>query len=198
MISKEELEEQYKKNTDSELAKIYKVSSQTIRRWRKNYNINGKKRESKLKYKKEDLIEAVKNSFTVVNVIKLLKLKQTSYNHRHISERIKFFNIDTSHFTGKRHNIGKVSNNKKTWEEVLVLNHENSKRIRSKLLRRCLKEYGKKEKCKCGITNEWNGKFIQLEINHINEKSYDNRPSNLEFICPNCHSQKTYKKIWCL
>jgi 5-methylcytosine-specific restriction endonuclease McrA len=45
----------------------------------------------------------------------------------------------------------------------------------------------------CNIT-DWNGKPILLEVNHIDGKAYNNIIENLEFLCPNCHSQTdTYK-----
>jgi hypothetical protein len=40
----------------------------------------------------------------------------------------------------------------------------------------------------CGI-NEWNGKPITLELEHIDGNNQNNERSNLECICPNCHSQ---------
>jgi hypothetical protein len=45
----------------------------------------------------------------------------------------------------------------------------------------------------CGI-DEWNGKSISLEIDHIDGIHTNNSPNNLRIICPNCHSQTdTYK-----
>lgn len=41
---------------------------------------------------------------------------------------------------------------------------------------------------KCKIS-EWVGKEISLELHHKNGDRYDNRIINLEFLCPNCHSQ---------
>lgn len=44
------------------------------------------------------------------------------------------------------------------------------------------------KKCnKCGLS-EWLGQEIPLELNHINGKGGDHRRTNLELICPNCHS----------
>lgn len=44
-------------------------------------------------------------------------------------------------------------------------------------------------KCKgCGI-NKWQGKELVLELDHINGCRTDNRPENLRWLCPNCHSQ---------
>lgn len=41
----------------------------------------------------------------------------------------------------------------------------------------------------CGIKDKWMDKHIQLELDHINGNNRDNRIQNLQFLCPNCHSQ---------
>jgi len=43
--------------------------------------------------------------------------------------------------------------------------------------------------CECGITDEWRGRKIVLELDHVNGCGNDNRLENLRFLCPNCHSQ---------
>jgi predicted nucleic acid-binding Zn ribbon protein len=49
-------------------------------------------------------------------------------------------------------------------------------------------------KCSCCEISEWNNKSIVLEIDHIDGNPENNRPENIRFICPNCHSQTdTYK-----
>jgi len=49
-------------------------------------------------------------------------------------------------------------------------------------------------KCSSCQINNWNGKSIVLEVEHIDGNSKNNRPENLTFLCPNCHSQtETYK-----
>jgi len=46
-------------------------------------------------------------------------------------------------------------------------------------------------KCQwCGLTNEWHGRPLSLELDHINGIGNDNRLENLRFLCHNCHSQE--------
>ena len=45
----------------------------------------------------------------------------------------------------------------------------------------------------CGLTNTWNGKPINLWLDHINGDGNDWRIENLRMVCPNCDSQsETY------
>lgn len=64
-------------------------------------------------------------------------------------------------------------------------------------IRRYLFELHNSSCCKCGWnkTNSVTGK-VPLEINHKNGNWTDNSESNLELICPNCHSlEPTYKAL---
>ena len=48
---------------------------------------------------------------------------------------------------------------------------------------------GRDYKCEdCGL-DQWRDKEIKLQVDHINGIHHDNRPDNLRFLCPNCHSQ---------
>lgn len=78
-----------------------------------------------------------------------------------------------------------------TNEEVFV---ENSTYARHHVKHRVITEKLIPYECeKCGITDEWQGEEIVLQLEHKNGKNNDNRLENLGFLCPNCHSQtKTY------
>lgn len=57
--------------------------------------------------------------------------------------------------------------------------------IRSRILKAGLKE----ERCeRCGLS-EWRGQSLSVTLHHINGDGYDHRLENIEFLCPNCHSQ---------
>lgn len=41
----------------------------------------------------------------------------------------------------------------------------------------------------CGVGQEWNGKPLSLQLDHVNGDSEWNHISNCRLLCPNCHSQ---------
>lgn len=70
-------------------------------------------------------------------------------------------------------------------EDVLKGLHPEYKMKRARLLKT---GYKKNECEKCGIS-EWLGEPITVEIHHIDGDNTNNLLSNLQMLCPNCHSQ---------
>ena len=147
------------------------------------------------KYTKELLEEAVQNSTSVAGVLRYLGLRQAGGTQSYIGRAIKKFEIDTSHFGGQAHNRGKVSPNRKRPQDILVRLPKGSPRTRRSQLLRALLESDVKYVCACGVGDMWNGRPITLEINHIDGDFLNNLISNLEFLCPNCHSQETHSNM---
>lgn len=144
------------------------------------------------KYTEEILREAVKNSDSFVGVLRYLELRVGGGIQSHITRMIRQFEIDYSHFTHKTRTRTDYSNKRLPAEQVFRTLPKGSRRLDVKMLRRALKEMGLEEKCnRCDLGNEWNGKFIQLEINHVDGDAMNCLFENLEYICPNCHSQET-------
>lgn len=144
------------------------------------------------KYTTKQLQEAVKISRSYNEVQKNLSAGKSGSVYMHIKKRILSLGIDTSHFNPSWNNRNVGGHNKINYLDVLIL-RENQTREKSARLRRAMLEYGIEYKCaECNITR-WKNKILTLECEHKNGLNYDNRPSNLCFLCPNCHSQtKTY------
>jgi hypothetical protein len=63
-------------------------------------------------------------------------------------------------------------------------------KLRNRLIEENLLEYS----CAICEIDEYNGKDISLELDHINGIRHDHRFFNLRLLCPNCHSQtETYR-----
>jgi hypothetical protein len=140
-------------------------------------------------YTKEKLEEAVKSSQSIAGVCRILNIRPCGGNYKTISYKIKHFEIDTSHFTGKGWNVGLKFKPCKERPLSEVLIEDSDYLTGNKLKKRLFKQGLKEEKCEiCGIT-DWNGKKLVLEIDHINGKNLDHRIENIRILCPNCHSQ---------
>lgn len=68
--------------------------------------------------------------------------------------------------------------------EYLRTDHPRTALIKQKLFR----EGYKKEECELCGASVWQGVMLPLELHHINGNHFDNTYSNLQILCPNCHS----------
>jgi hypothetical protein len=142
------------------------------------------------KYTKELLTEAAMGSTSIAGVLRYLGIRWSGGSHHRISKRLRQLGVDTRHFTGAAHNKGKVNWMKVHPDRVLVVRPAGETRAGRRQLRRAMLEIGIPEQCAiCGIGTAWQGKRLTLHIDHINGDFLDNRPENVRFLCPNCHSQ---------
>lgn len=149
------------------------------------------------KYARESLEKAVRISRSYLETLRNLGANGvSSVSYTHLKRKIIDFGIDTNHFSGLawakgHHKLGVTL----TADQILVVLTGNS-RAKSKQLRRALVETGVPYRCNhCGMDPHWNGHPLTLEVDHIDENWRDCRKSNLQFLCPNCHSQKGYTRI---
>jgi hypothetical protein len=148
-----------------------------------------------MRYSKELLDSIAKECTSYQQVMRKLGLKISGGSSSHLKSRFEKYGIDISHFTGQASNCGqthKGGSEKLDWSVILVNNRLKDRRDHTWKIKRAMIEYGFEEKCfgiNCNLRTEWNGKVLTLQIDHINGDGCDNRPENLRFLCPNCHSQ---------
>lgn len=144
------------------------------------------------RYTKERLQEVVANSASFTEVCRKLDKKPVGGTITNIRVMCRKWEIDYSHMTGQGHNKGKRSNKRKLPEDRLVMGTSKDHRISADKLRRSLDDLGIAYKCNvCNNTGIWNGLPLVLEIDHIDEQYWNNTKENLQYLCPNCHAQKT-------
>jgi hypothetical protein len=77
-------------------------------------------------------------------------------------------------------------------QEILEGKHPHFQTF--KLKNRLLKEKIIENKCFICDIEEWNGKKLNMELDHIDGNRTNHKLENLRMLCPNCHSQtETYR-----
>lgn len=135
-------------------------------------------------YSLEQLKEAVTYSINFAEVRRYLNLSSSGSAYAVLRAKIQRNNIDISHFTN-RSRTGQI---KSTFTKVLISDISLKDRRSGKQLTKALIESGRQYKCeKCKIS-KWHEQNITLEVHHIDGNWKNNLSSNLDFLCPNCHS----------
>lgn len=142
----------------------------------------------KRSWTEKQLTDAVNNSYSVRNVLKLLGLVEAGGNYEQIKRYIKEYNLDSSHFTGRIWNKGMKGIGKPIYslKQILIKNSTyQSYMLKNRLFKSSLKI----PRCElCGWAEKSQDGRLPLELDHINGDRHDNRLENLRILCPNCHS----------
>jgi 5-methylcytosine-specific restriction endonuclease McrA len=139
------------------------------------------------KYTRELLEPIVAQSTSVADVVRHLGLRPNGGAHSHLCRVIKQLELDTSHF--RRTNPG-ARRLRLPATAILVANRLSGRREKPPMLRRALIEIGVPYECAiCGNAASWLDAPLTLEVDHMDGDLYNNSPSNLRFLCPNCHRQ---------
>ena len=129
-----------------------------------------------------DIIEINRDDF-----IKICKESNTQeearnkLNNMHILTFKKYCNLfNIQKFRSKRE--------KNKYDLIDILNGKYPNYPTSKLNKRLINEGIKERKCECCGNTKWLGSPIVLELHHIDSNRTNNNLSNLQLLCPNCHS----------
>lgn len=130
---------------------------------------------SRIEITKEQIIEAIENTSSMISAARYLNASRDKFN--------KFAKL---YGLFKPNQSGKDIRKKRFYTDEELFSNRTYKIAQTVLIKR-LKEI-RDWKCEiCGL-NEWMGKTLPLEVHHIDGNNYNNELSNLQILCPNCHS----------
>lgn len=125
----------------------------------------------------------VKNSNSLLEVLKAIGLSGRGHSYECIKKRLKEDNIRFDHFR-------RAQSIKKYTPENIFAENSTYTKVKNMILKLNLIEY------RCILCNQppvHNGIELCLQLDHKNGIHTDNRLENLRFLCPNCHTQtETY------
>jgi len=106
---------------------------------------------------------------------------------RKLNDLIITLQID---LTKLRENLKEKLRNVRKTHKTVTFTFTKGKFTPGKVIYKQLKRANVQMVCsECGIGETYNGKFLRLQVHHIDGDNKNNEISNLTLLCPNCHSQ---------
>ena len=130
--------------------------------------------------------EAIQSSNSIREVLQFLGLRAAGGNYKMAKQWAAIHELTLPSGTGL-FQVGEAhKKNHLTYEQVFCI---NSKASRSTVKSKLRKIWTTWICAECNVGEEWNGKPLVLQLDHINGIFNDHRLENLRLLCPNCHSQ---------
>lgn len=142
----------------------------------------------------EDFKKIVGKSNSLADILRELGYNNhlNSALYRPLKKRIEKDNIDISHIKlGKGSNKGRKFSQKHSKKDYIKILKEKDFVLHYSAKKKIIEfDIIPHKNCAiCGLGREWNSIELRLQIDHIDGNPRNNNPSNLRFVCPNCHTQ---------
>ena len=118
--------------------------------------------------------DVVAESLTVAEVCRKIGLAPKGGNYKTVKHHIVRLGLSTTHHVGQAWNRDNYSK-------------PDSRKSKNTIRAALIREYGH-ECWQCGF-QEWQGKPVPLEMDHIDGNNSNNDLNNLRILCCNCHAQ---------
>lgn len=134
------------------------------------------------------IVDAVKLSFSIRQVLLRLDLHAAGDNYTKIRSRITGLGLDMSHFRPQVWNRGKKLDPRSAHKDILLFLEHGVPIQSTKLKKRLISSGVFKHECMNCHNTTWLGKPTPLDLHHIDGNNKNNKIDNLQVLCPNCHS----------
>jgi hypothetical protein len=151
--------------------------------------MDNRRRSEIWKMPKKEFAALISRSRSIKQVAEFFGMSGHGNSYHTLMKRIKEDGIDISLMPSMKPGglLNEVKRRSIPLDEIMIANSTyDSTNLKKRLIRDAILE----NKCAlCGIDPTWNGKPLNLRLDHINGVHSDNRMGNLRLICPNCDSQ---------
>lgn len=187
-MTKEQLKELVELGlSTTEIARELHLGQTTIRYWLKKFGLKTQWRGSLKRYSDQQVLDTARRSIGYSDFLRKLGVNNSGGAFYHYKKRLE--ELDFEFQDGGPSLGGKITAAKKN--KIAV---KQKKRLSRSTLKKHMDLHDIPYVCankKCCISH-WLGKTILLHIHHKDEDKTNNCIDNLEYLCPNCHSQKHY------
>jgi Zn finger protein HypA/HybF involved in hydrogenase expression len=138
----------------------------------------------------EKLSHAIREANSIADVMRNLGMKINSGNYHQIRALAHHHNLVLpKHINHAQNNSGKNFNKLSDDEYFAMGVVRSGHHLRERLIALGRSYTCENTKCILHGKSEWNDEKLVFQVDHISGDKFDNRVENLQFLCPNCHSQ---------
>jgi len=134
-------------------------------------------------------IKSIDSSLNRTDFFRKMKMSPFGGKFRTLNKRIQRLNLNIDHF--KLGPIISGEKSKMTKDKALSTIFINNSNIKTPSLKKYIQKFEfKKYVCEnCCNQGQWMNSNLVLQLHHIDGDARNNKLNNLQFLCPNCHSQ---------